>query len=168
MQLFSQLSKFYFASQRYKQGNSHGLKEKWGLSLIITRYSKNLLKTKEKAKAGLQERLRMSMSNIFSVMLILPFSVRPPDIKWRFRSHTWIFTWFNWLLNGEIHLNQVEIQVWLLNLHLISGGQTEEGNKNGSLSAKNLWTLIKSKFNIDVGRTRIIEILNVMDISSDH
>ena len=30
----------------------------------------------------------------------------------------------------------------------------------GSLSAENLWTLIKSKFNIDDGRTRIVEILN--------
>ena len=33
-----------------KQGNFHGLKEKSGLSLIITRYSENFLKTKEKAK----------------------------------------------------------------------------------------------------------------------
>ena len=41
-----------------KQGSFHGLKEKPGLSLIITRYSENLLKTTEKAKAGLQERLR--------------------------------------------------------------------------------------------------------------
>ena len=32
--------------------------------------------------------------------------------------------------------------------------------KNGSLSAKNLWTLIKSEFNIDVGMTKIVEILN--------
>ena len=30
----------------------------------------------------------------------------------------------------------------------------------GSLSAKNIWMLIKSEFNIDVGRTRIVEILN--------
>ena len=29
-----------------------------------------------------------------------------------------------------------------------------------SLSAKNLWMLIKSEFNIDVGRTRIVKILN--------
>ena len=35
-----------------------------------------------------------------------------------------------------------------------------EVDKNGSLSAKNLWPLIKSKFNIDVGGTRIVEILN--------
>ena len=48
-----------------KQGNFDGLKEKPGLSLIISRYSENLLKTTEKAKAGLQERLRMSKSNIF-------------------------------------------------------------------------------------------------------
>ena len=52
-----------------KQGNFHGLKEELGQSLIITRYSENLLKTTEKAKAGLQERLRMSI-NIFSVRLI--------------------------------------------------------------------------------------------------
>ena len=38
-----------------KQRSFHGLKEKPGLSLIITRYSKNLLKTTEKDKAGLQE-----------------------------------------------------------------------------------------------------------------
>ena len=31
-------------------------------------------------------------------------------------------------LHLEIHLNQVEIQVWLLNLHLISGVQTKEGS----------------------------------------
>ena len=84
-----------------KQGSFHGLKEKPGLSLIITRYSKNFLKTTEKAKAGLQERLRMSMSNIFSVKLI----------------------------------------------------------KKGSLSAKILWTLIKTEFNIDIGGTGIVEIL---------
>ena len=53
-----------------KQGSFHGLKEKTGLSLIITRYSENFLKTTEKAKAGLQEKLRMSMSNIFLVKLI--------------------------------------------------------------------------------------------------
>ena len=53
-----------------KQGSFHGLKQKPGLSLIITRYSENFLKTTEKAKAGLQERLRMSMSNIFLVKLI--------------------------------------------------------------------------------------------------
>ena len=34
----------------------------------------------------------------------------------------------NGLLNGEIHLNQAEIQMWLLNFHLISGGQIEEGS----------------------------------------
>ena len=38
-----------------KQGNFDGLKEKSGLSLIISRYSKNLLKTTKKAKAGLQK-----------------------------------------------------------------------------------------------------------------
>ena len=53
-----------------KQGNFHGLKENPGLSLIITRYSENLLKIKEKAKAVIQERLKMSMSNIFSVKLV--------------------------------------------------------------------------------------------------
>ena len=53
-----------------KQRSFHGLKQKSGLSLIITRYSENLMKTTEKAKAGLQERLRMSMSNIFLVKLI--------------------------------------------------------------------------------------------------
>ena len=53
-----------------KQGSFHGPKEKPELSLIITRYSENLLKTTEKAKAGVQERLRMSMSNIFLVKLI--------------------------------------------------------------------------------------------------
>ena len=51
-----------------KQGNFHGLEVKPGLSLIITRYSENLLKTTEKAKAGLQERLRMP--NILSVKFI--------------------------------------------------------------------------------------------------
>ena len=69
-------------------------------SLIITRYSENLLKTTEKAKADLQERLRMSMSNIFSVKFIKRIII------------------------------------------------------------SDLWTLIKSEFNIDVGRTRIVEILN--------
>ena len=54
-----------------KQGSFHDLKEKPGLSLIITRYSENFLKTTEKAKAGLQERLRMSMSNIFLVKFII-------------------------------------------------------------------------------------------------
>ena len=53
-----------------KQGNFHGLKEKPRPSLIITRYSENLLKSTEKAKAGLQERLRINISNIFSVRLI--------------------------------------------------------------------------------------------------
>ena len=53
-----------------KQGNFYGLKEKPGLSLIITRYSENFMKTTEKDKAGLLERLRMSMSNIFSVKFI--------------------------------------------------------------------------------------------------
>ena len=53
-----------------KQRNFHGLKEKLGLSLIFSRYSENLLKTTEKAKAGLQERLKMSMSNLFLVKLI--------------------------------------------------------------------------------------------------
>ena len=33
-----------------KQANFHGLKEKPGPSLIITRYSENLLKTTEKAE----------------------------------------------------------------------------------------------------------------------
>ena len=33
-----------------KQGSFHGLKEKPGLSLIITRYSKNFLETTEKQK----------------------------------------------------------------------------------------------------------------------
>ena len=53
-----------------KQGRFHGQKDKPGLYLIITRYSENLLKTTEKAKAGLLERLRMSMPNMFSVKLI--------------------------------------------------------------------------------------------------
>ena len=53
-----------------KRVNFHGLKEKPGLSLIITRYSENLLKTTEKVKTGPQERLRTSMSNIFLVKLI--------------------------------------------------------------------------------------------------
>ena len=53
-----------------KQGNFHDLKEKPGPSLIITRYSENFLKTTGKGKADPQERLRMSMSNIFSVKLI--------------------------------------------------------------------------------------------------
>ena len=53
-----------------KQGSFHGLKDKPGLSLIITRYSENFMKTTEKAKAGLQERLRMIMSNIFLVKFI--------------------------------------------------------------------------------------------------
>ena len=35
-----------------KQGSFHGLKQKPGLYLIITRYSENLLKTTEKTKAG--------------------------------------------------------------------------------------------------------------------
>ena len=83
-----------------KQGNFHGLKEKPGLSLIITRHLENLMKITEKATAGLKEKLSMSMSNIFSVKFII-----------------------------------------------------------GSLSAKNVWTLIKSEFNIDDGRTRIVEIL---------
>ena len=38
------------------------LKEKPDPSLIITRYSENFLKTTEKAKADIQERLRMNMS----------------------------------------------------------------------------------------------------------
>ena len=54
-----------------KQGSFHGLKQKPGLSLIITRYSENFLKTTEISKAGLQERLRMSMSNIFLVKFII-------------------------------------------------------------------------------------------------
>ena len=54
-----------------KQGSFNGLIEKLGLSLTITRYSDNLLKTSGKAKAGLLERLRMSMSNTFSVELII-------------------------------------------------------------------------------------------------
>ena len=49
-----------------KQDNFHDLKEKPGTYLIITRYSENFLEKTEKAKAGLLERLRMSMSNIFS------------------------------------------------------------------------------------------------------
>ena len=53
-----------------KQGSFHGLKQKSGLSLIITRYSENFLKTREKAKAGFLEKLRMSIPNIFSVKLI--------------------------------------------------------------------------------------------------
>ena len=39
-----------------KQGNFHGLKEKPGPSLMMTRYSENFMKTTEKAKAGLEER----------------------------------------------------------------------------------------------------------------
>ena len=35
-----------------KQGNFHGLKEKLRPTLIITRYSENLLKITVKAKAG--------------------------------------------------------------------------------------------------------------------
>ena len=35
----------------------------------------------------------------------------------------------NKLPNREFHLNQVEIQVWFLNLHFIAGGQPEEGSK---------------------------------------
>ena len=95
VQLFSQWSKY-----NTKQGRFHGLKQKPGLSLIITRYSENFLKNR-KTQKGLLERLRMSMLNILLVKFII-----------------------------------------------------------GSLSAKNLWTLIKSEFNIDVGRTRIVEILN--------
>ena len=38
-----------------KQGSIHGLKEKSGLSLIITKYSENFLKTTEKAKAGTKQ-----------------------------------------------------------------------------------------------------------------
>ena len=62
--------KYNNGSQIYKSRKFHGLKEKPGLSLIITRYSENFLNTTEKAKAGLQKRLRMSMSNIFLVKLI--------------------------------------------------------------------------------------------------
>ena len=53
-----------------KQGSFHGLKEKSGLYLIIASYSENFLKTTGKTKAGLLERMGMSMSNIFSVKLI--------------------------------------------------------------------------------------------------
>ena len=35
-----------------------------------------------------------------------------------------------------------------------------QADKYESLSANDLWTPIKSEFNIDVGRTRIVEILN--------
>ena len=64
------MTKYNNASQISKTRKFHGLKEKPGLSLIITRYSENFLKTTEKAEAGLQERLRISMSDIFSVKLI--------------------------------------------------------------------------------------------------
>ena len=53
-----------------KQGSFHGLKQKPGLSLIIARYSENFLKATEKAKAGILEKLRMSMPNIFLVKFI--------------------------------------------------------------------------------------------------
>ena len=45
-------------------------------------------------------------------------------------GYSGVTPWFpldsNGILNGETNLNQMEIQVWLLNLHLITGGQTEE------------------------------------------
>ena len=43
-----------------KQGSFNGLKQKPGLSLIITRHSENLLKATERAKTGLQVRLRIA------------------------------------------------------------------------------------------------------------
>ena len=53
-----------------KQANHYCLNKKLGPSLIITRYMENLQKKTNKAKAGLLEKLRMSMSNILLVKLI--------------------------------------------------------------------------------------------------
>ena len=53
-----------------KQGSLHGLKGKPGPSLIITKYSENLLKTTKKSQSRPPRKLRMSVSNIFSVKFI--------------------------------------------------------------------------------------------------
>ena len=62
--LFSQDQNIIMLLKYTKQRKFHSLKEKLGLSM---RYSKNFHKTTEKVKIGLQERLRMSKSNVFSV-----------------------------------------------------------------------------------------------------
>ena len=69
-----------------KQANFHGPKDKPGPSLIISRYSENLLKITEKAKAGLQERLRTSMSNIFSVKFIKTDHYHPKNLLTSIKS----------------------------------------------------------------------------------
>ena len=71
LQFFSQWSKYDNASQIYITRKLSLSERKPGPFLIITRYSENLLKTTEKVKAGLLERLRISMSNMFLVKLII-------------------------------------------------------------------------------------------------
>ena len=73
-----------------KQRNFHGLKEKPGLSLIIKRYLENFLKTTEKAKAGPQERFRMSKPNIFS-------------FKWYIRII---------IIQKSLKFNKIGVQYW--------------------------------------------------------
>ena len=52
LQLFSQWSKYHNDSQLYKTRKLSWSDRKPGLSLIITRYSENFLKTTGKVKAG--------------------------------------------------------------------------------------------------------------------
>ena len=60
----------------------------------------------------------------YSYLLLLPSRTRQVEIQ-ESHLHFHLRQW-NW--NGEIHLNQVQIQLWFLNSHLTVGNQAEEAS----------------------------------------
>ena len=86
---------------------------------------------------------------------VLPSSSWSHLIKWRFRSHTWISIWFKWTSKWRNSPESNEIQVWLLNLHMMRRDQLEEGSNLNNIS---LWIKLIEIFFLPKINQRLIYI----------